>query len=85
AVPYAEKNLKDVAGHTTLAWARLQRDRPQASHDASAVAKQAASGGLLSGMRKMDPYANGFTTENSQYRATRNPHDAARSAGGSSG
>lgn len=85
AVPYAVKNLFDVAGQTTLAGASLFSDRPAATHDAWAVDKLAASGGLLSGMLNMDAYAYGFTTENSHYGATRNPHDTARIAGGSSG
>ena len=33
----------------------------------------------------MDEYAYGFTTENTHYGPTRNPHDASRIAGGSSG
>lgn len=85
AVPYAVKNLFDVAGHSTLAGARLFSERPAAHQDAWAVQKLTASGGLLSGMLNMDAYAYGFTTENSHYGATRNPHDPTRIAGGSSG
>ncbi|HBH66757.1 MAG TPA: Asp-tRNA(Asn)/Glu-tRNA(Gln) amidotransferase GatCAB subunit A, partial [Erwinia persicina] len=83
-IPYAVKNLFDVAGHTTLAGARLFSDRPAAQQDAWAVHKLASYGGLLSGMLNMDAYAYGFTTENTHYGATRNPHDPARIAGGSS-
>ncbi|MCZ6412929.1 amidase family protein, partial [Cronobacter sakazakii] len=39
----------------------------------------------LGGALNMDAYAYGFTTENSHYGATHNPHDLARVAGGSSG
>ena len=84
-VPYAVKNLFDVAGHTTLAGAELFSQRSAASADSFAVRQLRSAGGLLSGMVNMDAYAYGFTTENSHYGATRNPHDLTRIAGGSSG
>lgn len=84
-VPYAVKNLFDVAGHTTLAGAELFSKRSAASADSFAVRQLRSAGGLLSGMVNMDAYAYGFTTENSHYGATRNPHDLTRIAGGSSG
>jgi AtzE family amidohydrolase len=85
AVPYAVKNLFDVAGHTTLAGGELFSDNPAASKDSAAVRQLANAGAMLSGMVNMDAYAYGFTTENSHYGATHNPHDLARVAGGSSG
>lgn len=84
-VPYAVKNLFDVAGHTTLAGAELFSQRPAAATDSFAVRQLRSAGGLLTGMVNMDAYAYGFTTENSHYGATRNPHDTTRIAGGSSG
>ncbi|WP_075183502.1 AtzE family amidohydrolase [Pantoea sp. 1.19] len=84
-IPYAVKNLFDVRGHTTLAGAQLFADRPAAREDAFAVRRLSEAGALLSGMLNMDAYAYGFTTENSHYGATRNPHDLTRIAGGSSG
>ncbi len=83
--PWAAKNLFDIAGHTTLAGARLLSDRPAAARDGYAVRQLHHAGALLSGMVNMDAYAYGFTTENSHYGATRNPHDPGRVAGGSSG
>lgn len=85
AIPYAVKNLFDVTGETTLAGASLFSDNPPAKQDAWAIGKLAGQGALLSGMLNMDAYAYGFTTENSHYGATHNPHDTTRIAGGSSG
>ncbi len=84
-IPYAVKNLFDVAGHTTLAGASLFSTRAAARTDAWAVNRMRESGALLSGMLNMDAYAYGFTTENSHYGATCNPRDVTRIAGGSSG
>lgn len=85
AVPYAVKNLFDVAGLTTLAGARLHAGNPAAKTDAALVERMRAAGGMLTGALNMDAYAYGFTTENTHYGATHNPRDPARSAGGSSG
>ncbi|SHM86572.1 AtzE family amidohydrolase [Phytopseudomonas punonensis] len=85
AVPYAVKNLFDVSGFPTLAGAQLFENRPAAGADAWAVRQLTAGGALLSGMLNMDAYAYGFTTENTHFGATRNPHDLSRIAGGSSG
>ena len=41
-------------------------------------------GAVLVGALNMDEYAYGFTTENTHYGPTRNPHDPTRIAGGSS-
>jgi AtzE family amidohydrolase len=84
-VPYAVKNLFDVAGMVTLAGSKINRDHPPAGSDATVVQRLAAAGAVLVGALNMDEYAYGFTTENTHYGPTRNPHDIARVAGGSSG
>jgi len=84
-VPYAVKNLFDVQGLTTLAGSKIERGRPAATADALLVRRMDAAGALLVGALNMDEYAYGFTTENSHEGPTRNPHDLARIAGGSSG
>lgn len=84
-VPFAAKNLFDVAGVTTLAGSIIERRKPPATKDAFAVARLEAAGAICVGCLNMDEYAYGFTTENSHYGATRNPHDTTRTAGGSSG
>ena len=84
-VPFAVKNLFDIAGTTTLAGARIYADRPAAVRDATVVRRLREHGAILVGALNMDAYAYGFTTENTHYGATHNPHDLTRSAGGSSG
>ena len=84
-VPYAVKNLFDVEGMTTLAGARLHKRNAPAQRDATLVRRLDAAGAVLVGATNMDAYAYGFTTENTHYGVTRNPHDRERVAGGSSG
>ncbi|MEH2434488.1 MAG: AtzE family amidohydrolase [Nostoc sp.] len=84
-VPFAVKNLFDIAGLTTLAGSKINAENPAATQDATAVAKLKQAGAVLIGALNMDEYAYGFVTENSHYGATHNPHDLQRVAGGSSG
>lgn len=84
-VPFAVKNLFDIAGLTTLAGAKINAENSPATQDATAVVKLKQAGAVLVGALNMDEYAYGFVTENSHYGATHNPHDLQRVAGGSSG
>jgi AtzE family amidohydrolase len=84
-VPFAVKNLFDVAGLTTLAGSKINAELSPASADATLVARMKAAGAVLVGALNMDEYAYGFVTENTHYGPTRNPHDPTRIAGGSSG
>ncbi|MFO0520910.1 MAG: AtzE family amidohydrolase [bacterium] len=84
-VPYAVKNLFDVEGVVTLAGSKINRERPPALADAAAIRRLRDAGAVLVGALNMDEYAYGFSTENTHYGATRNPHDTTRIAGGSSG
>lgn len=84
-IPYAVKNLFDVQGITTVAGSIVHRHAAPAAQDAVLVARLKAAGAVLLGCLNMDEYAYGFTTENSHYGPTCNPHDIARVAGGSSG
>ena len=84
-VPFAVKNLYDVAGLPTIAGSRIDRDRAPAVHDGALVRRLNEAGAVLVGALNMDEYAFGFSTENTHWGATRNPHDLTRIAGGSSG
>ena len=84
-VPFAVKNLFDVAGLATLAGSRINRDRAPAARDATLIARLEAAGAVLVGALNMGEYAYDFTGENVHYGPSRNPHDTSRMTGGSSG
>ncbi len=84
-VPFAVKNLFDIAGLPTLAGSKIEREATPAARDALLVRRLEAAGAILVGALNMDEYAYGFTTENTHYGPTRNPHDLAHVSGGSSG
>ncbi len=84
-VPYAVKNLFDIEGEVTLAGSKVNQSHAAAAQDAVLVDRMRQAGAVLLGSLNMDEYAYGFTTENTHYGPTRNPHDLQRVAGGSSG
>lgn len=84
-VPFAVKNLFDIAGLPTRAGSKIRRTAPPAAADAPHVTQLVRAGAVLLGALNMDEFAYGFVTENAHDGATRNPHDPARIAGGSSG
>lgn len=84
-MPFAVKNLIDIAGLPTLAGSRINRTRPPAEADATLVTRLEAAGAILVGALNMGEYAYDFTGENVHDGASRNPHDTTRMTGGSSG
>ena len=84
-VPFAVKNLFDVAGLPTLAGSKINRDRPAATADATLISRLEAAGAILVGALNMGEYAYDFTGENAHDGPSRNPHNTAHMTGGSSG
>ncbi|HBO14220.1 MAG TPA: Asp-tRNA(Asn)/Glu-tRNA(Gln) amidotransferase GatCAB subunit A, partial [Halieaceae bacterium] len=83
-VPFAVKNLFDVAGLTTTAGSLINRDLPPAAADAVLVRRLEAAGAVLVGSLHMGEYAYDFTGENAHDGPCRNPHDPGCMTGGSS-
>jgi len=84
-VPFAAKNLFDIAGVPTRAGSRINRERAPAPRDATLIARLEAAGGILVGALNMGEYAYDFTGENIHDGNTRNPHALGHMSGGSSG
>ncbi len=83
-VPFAVKNLFDVAGLPTVAGSKINRDRAPADADGPLIARLEAAGAVLIGALNMGEYAYDFTGENIHDGPARNPHDTSRMTGGSS-
>src|SRR6186713_1391482 len=84
-VPFAVKNLFDVAGLSTRAGSKINRDLAPARRDATLIERMEAAGAVLVGALNMGEYAYDFTGENVHDGPSRNPHDTTRMSGGSSG
>lgn len=83
-VPFAAKNLYDIAGLVTRAGSKINRENAPATTDATLIEKLEAAGAICVGATTMDEYAYGFTGENVHDGAAHNPHDLAHMTGGSS-
>ncbi|MGY8637802.1 AtzE family amidohydrolase [Bradyrhizobium sp. 14AA] len=84
-VPFAVKNLFDVADLATRAGSKINRDLAPAKRDATLIERMEAAGAVLVGALNMGEYAYDFTGENVHDGPSRNPHDTTRMSGGSSG
>jgi len=84
-VPFAVKNLFDVAGLPTVAGSKINRAHPPAARDQPLIERLEAAGAVLVGALNMGEYAYDFTGENVHDGASCNPHDLTRMSGGSSG
>ena len=83
-VPFAVKNLFDIAGLPTVAGSKINRDLPPAARDATLIERLEAAGAILVGALNMGEYAYDFTGENAHDGPAHNPHDLKRMTGGSS-
>lgn len=83
-IPISFKDLIDVAGVPTTAASRVRRGHVAAA-DAPVVSRLRRAGAVFLGKTNLHEFAFGTTSEDSAYGPVRNPHDPARSPGGSSG
>jgi aspartyl-tRNA(Asn)/glutamyl-tRNA(Gln) amidotransferase subunit A len=81
-IPVSVKDLVDMAGSPTTSASRVPPRLP--AHDAPVVANLLRAGAVIVGKTNLHEFAFGTTSDETAFGAVRNPHDRARSAGGSS-
>ena len=84
-VPFAVKNLFDIAGLPTIAGSKINREKEPAPRDAAVIERLEHAGAVLVGALNMGEYAYDFTGENIHDGPSHNPHGLKRMTGGSSG
>ena len=82
--PISIKDLIDMRGVPTTAASHV-RDGHVADRDAAVIAHLGQAGAVIVGKTNLHEFAFGTTNEDSAFGPARNPHDASRSPGGSSG
>ncbi len=83
-VPYACKDNFSTKGIGTTASSNMLKNYVP-PFESTVTRKLANAGAVLLGKTNMDAFAHGSSTETSDFFSTKNPHDKARSPGGSSG
>jgi Asp-tRNA(Asn)/Glu-tRNA(Gln) amidotransferase A subunit family amidase len=83
-VPFTVKDTFDSAGIRTTRGSRLFADHVP-RRDATVVARAKSAGGILVGKSNTPEFALWWETANLVFGRTSNPHDRARTSGGSSG
>jgi len=83
-IPLAIKDNILIEGKVASAASKMLGNYT-ATYNAGVIQKLKEAGALFVGRTNMDEFALGGSTENSAYGVTKNPHDTARVAGGTSG
>lgn len=83
-VPFSAKEAIASGGLSYTNGSRLRAGR-RAQTDAATVARLRASGAIQLGVTNVPEFCAHYDTDNALYGRTANPHDAARTPGGSSG
>lgn len=81
-IPVSVKDLVDVAGTPTTSGSRVPPRMPL--HDAPVVGHLVRAGAIIVGKTNLHEFAFGTTSDETAFGPVKNPHDRARSAGGSS-